>query len=442
MNDFAPVEGRRVKLTTLGCKLNQYDTEMILTQLRAEGYQETVRAQEADLIVINTCAVTETAERKGRAAIRAAFRSNPRAKIVATGCQAEKSPQALLTQGASMVIGNREKERFSSLIVGTESVVAGGIRDRVDWRDGTIVSGLRGRVRAFLKVQDGCSQYCTYCIVPKLRGSGRSLPARAAVRRAAELVDQGFQEIVLTGVALGTYGFDFGQEDALCGLLLELSKVRGLERLRLSSVEPWAVSNRFLEIVGFSEVICPHLHLPFQSGSNEILRRMNRRYSVDDIRKSLDFAFSLREDWGIGADIIVGFPGETTSHFNETLSLVKDTRIAYLHVFPFSSRPGTPATKLGAPVSSDEIMERANVLRELSRTSRTEFHNRLVGTEVEVIPENRGSQNYVFGHARNYADVALPRGLAETGKIARFIVERADSEFVYCRKHPKNYEAA
>ncbi len=260
---------QRVHVHTLGCKLNQYDSEMLLTQLRAEGFQETATAQSADLIVVNTCAVTETAERKGRAAIRAALRQNVGAQIVATGCMAERAPESLLKSGAHRVIGNREKERFLNVLANDEQIQVGGIVRNDPWSDGVVVRGLEGRTRAFLKVQDGCSQFCTYCIVPKLRGQGRSLAVKDAVDRAKELVDNGIKEIVVTGVALGTYGFDTGREDTLPDLIEGLAGVSGLRRLRLGSVEPWAVSERFLRTIAESEVVCPHLHLPFQSGSDE-----------------------------------------------------------------------------------------------------------------------------------------------------------------------------
>ncbi|MBL0060312.1 MAG: tRNA (N(6)-L-threonylcarbamoyladenosine(37)-C(2))-methylthiotransferase MtaB [bacterium] len=423
----------RVHMTTLGCKLNQYDSEMLMTQLRSEGFSETSSARDADLVVVNTCAVTETAERKGRAAVRAALRQNSIARVVATGCMAERSAESLLKAGAQQVFGNREKERVASILANEETVQVGGIRNDEPWTDGTVVDGLSGRVRAFLKIQDGCSQLCTYCIVPKLRGKGRTLPVDEAVRRAEELVDRGFQEIVVTGVALGTYGFDVDQHYALPSVIAALSKVRGLRRLRLGSVEPWAVSERFLHTVAESEVACPHLHLPFQSGCNEVLHRMNRRYTVARLKKMLEYAYKLRDDWGIGADIIVGFPGETEEQFQETKRFIESAPISYLHVFPFSSRPGTAATKLAGYLPRAELAQRANDLRDLSHSLKKSFHQRQIGKRVEVIAENRGSSKFVYGHARNYADVAMPIDCVRTGQIAEFYVERADADFLYCK---------
>ena len=232
MSQLSSSTNPRVHMTTLGCKLNQYDSEMLMTQLRSEGYSETNSARDADLVVVNTCAVTETAERKGRAAVRAALRQNLSAKVVATGCLAERSAASLFKAGAQQVFGNREKERLAEILASENKVQIGGIRNDQPWSNWTVVDGMSRRVRAFLKIQDGCSQLCTYCIVPKLRGKGRSLPSEQAVRRAEELVSRGFQEIVVTGVALGTYGFDADQRDSLPDVIVALSKVQGLKRLR------------------------------------------------------------------------------------------------------------------------------------------------------------------------------------------------------------------
>lgn len=425
-------ESLRVFVQTMGCKLNQYDSEMILTQFRSNGYVESSSVRDADLIVINTCAVTEIAERKGRAAVRAALRSNQRAQVIATGCMAERAPNELLLAGAQKILGNREKESLFGHLGNSEPVNVGGVNDNAAWSDGTVVRGLQGRVRAFLKVQDGCSQFCTYCIIPALRGKGRSLSIDDAVERTRELVDFGVKEIVLTGVALGTYGFDTGSEDRLPDLIAAISAVPGLTRLRLGSVEPWAVSERFLSVVAESDVVCPHLHLPFQTGTDQLLRRMNRRYSVSHLKWIFDRAFKLRDDWGIGADVIVGFPGETEALYRETKAFLAEHPVSYLHVFPYSVRPGTPAAKLADKVSDEEVSVRAGELRELSRQLRSAFHLRHVGSLVEVIVENRGNNSHLYGHARNYSDVAVPRTMAKPGDLLALTVDSADQDFVYC----------
>ena len=429
----SPPSKKLVHVTTLGCKLNQYDSEMLLTQLRSEGFCETESARDADLVVVNTCAVTETAERKGRAAIHASLRQNPSAKIAATGCLAERSSASLLKSGAHVVFGNREKEQLAKILASSESVQVGGIKNEEPWTDSTVVDGLSGRTRAFLKIQDGCSQHCTYCIVPKLRGKGRSLSKEEAVTRAKQLVDKGFQEIVVTGVALGTYGFDRDEMDILPDVVAAITGVQGLRRLRLGSVEPWAVTERFLHTVAESDVICPHLHLPFQSACDEVLHRMNRRYTVRELREKLDLAFKLRDDWGIGADVIVGFPGETDAQFQETFAFLESHPISYLHVFPFSSRPGTAATKMQGYVPQHESTRRANSLRDLSRKLKLDFNLRHVGQTVETIAENRGSGDFTYGHARNYADIAVHSKEIEPGRIANVYVDHADADFLYCK---------
>lgn len=400
----------RVHIATLGCKLNQYDSEAILTQFRTAGYESTDQVVDADICVVNTCSVTATAERKARNLIRATRRKNPQAKVLAVGCMAERAPDVLARlEGVDAVLGNREKEHvldFLPQITGElPSIFVGETSKAEKFVASAQVSGLLGRSRSFLKVQDGCSQKCTYCIIPKLRGQGRSIEIDVAVARATHLVSQGFKEIVLTGVALGTYGFDVGNRDGLRHLLMKLEAIKGLERIRLGSVEPWAITPELLDLISESEIICPHLHIPFQSGEDSTLHRMNRRYTTVDIERIFERAFSRRNDWGFGSDIIVGFPGEGDEHFAETSRFLDSLPLAYLHIFPFSSRPGTPATKLPGHVSDRSKQARAELLAEIDNRKRREFRAKFLGCELEVLFENRFVGSYLAGHAANYLDV-------------------------------------
>lgn len=426
-------EVRRVHITTLGCKLNQYDSEMMLTQLRAAGYEATDDAASANLAIVNTCAVTETAEKKGRAAIRTALRANTDARVVAIGCQAERAPHSLLRSGAHSVAGNLEKLSLLDILGSAESLQVAGAKHAKVWSEPQSVAGLSGRTRAFVKIQDGCSQTCTYCIVPRLRGQGRSRPIESVIGEIERIAESGYHEVVLTGVALGTYGFDWGTRDSLVELLMRASKLRGLKRLRVSSVEPWAVSDDFLRVVAESDVICPHLHVPFQSCSDPVLHRMNRRYKASDLARILNTAHKLRNDWGIGVDIITGFPGETREQFEETAEFLRDSGVTYLHVFPFSVRPGTAATRLPDVLPEHECKERADELRALSAQLRREFHARLVGSVQEVIVENRVREGEMLGHSRNYADIAIPAERARVGELLQARAVKFDSEFVYCQ---------
>jgi threonylcarbamoyladenosine tRNA methylthiotransferase MtaB len=409
-------------VATLGCKLNQYDSEEILAQFRNAGYEVTESVSRADICVVNTCAVTATAERKARSMLRSMRRSNPGARLLAVGCMSERTPETLTAiPGVDVVLGNREKLHILDFLprehFDAPAVHVGETAETHDVTGEAIVSGLLGRTRSFLKVQDGCSQKCTYCIIPRLRGAGRSLDIRSAVERAQHLVEQGFIEIVLTGVALGTYGFDRGERDGLANLLEALEKVDGLERIRLGSVEPWAISDRMLRLVAGSERICPHLHIPLQSCEDTVLHRMNRRYTTTDICHLFDFAFSLRDDWGFGTDIIVGFPGETEEQYCATQNFLEDSPVAYVHIFPYSSRPGTPATRLPGHWSQSVKNERVARLKKTDRELRARFRRNNLGRTHHVLFEHRFVDGYLAGHAPNYLDVYAAADATVAGRV-------------------------
>lgn len=428
---------------TLGCKLNQYDSEMVLAQFRAAGCETVENASDADLCIVNTCSVTTTAERKVRNTLRSVYRKNPKAKILVIGCTAERTPETLSGfPGVIGIVGNAEKEHILEIIKRyaeskTPVIEVGGVSQSVKWTDQVRLDGLLGRTRSFLKVQDGCSQFCTYCIVPKLRGRGRSQPISEAVDHASYLIDKGFKEIVLTGCALGTYGFDFEMSDGLTRLLVALDKIPGSHRIRLGSVEPWAVTADFLRVIADSERICPHLHIPLQSCDDSVLRRMNRRYRVADIREILDSAFRLREDWGFGSDIIVGFPGETDEQFENTRAFLYDSRISYLHVFPFSSRPGTAATKLPGFIESGLKQNRVKQLAALDAELRKRFYERHLGKSCRVLFENRYVNGLLAGHADNYLDVYIVPSPGLIGKHVEVKIEKLSTDGVEGALHER-----
>jgi threonylcarbamoyladenosine tRNA methylthiotransferase MtaB len=404
---------RKVHVATLGCKLNQYDSEAILTQFRGAGYVVSDASADADVCVINTCSVTATAESKARNLIRATRRQNPDAQILAVGCMAERDAEQLTRlSGVHAVLGNREKEHILDFLPQLDStsgqVFVGETRAAAEFVESAQVSGLLGRTRSFLKVQDGCSQKCTYCIIPQLRGRGRSITIPAAVERARHLAEQGFVEVVLTGVALGTFGFDRDERDGLTKLLAALEQIDGLRRIRLGSVEPWAITENLIDLIADSEKICPHLHIPFQSGEDSTLHRMNRRYTTGDLQKIFERAFALRDDWGFGSDMIVGFPGESDEDFAATCRFLDSLPLSYLHIFPFSPRPGTPATKLPGHVPDSVKHARATQLAELDQNKRRAFRARFLGTTLDVLIENRFVGGYLAAHAANYLDVYLP----------------------------------
>lgn len=401
----------RVTVATLGCKLNQYESEAILAQFRAAGYQVVADSEPADVCVVNTCSVTSKAEHKGFKMVRSLRRRNPEARVLAVGCAAERAPDEWASvPGVDAVLGNREKEHLLDFLPGEP--IRGEARRHVGetqqatrLENAVRIEGLLDRTRAFLKVQDGCSQTCTYCIIPQLRGRGRSLEIERAVDQARHLIECGFAEIVLTGVALGTYGRDLGLTDGLPRLLSALAAIPGLQRLRAGSVEPWAVTDRLLRAMAESPVICPHLHIPVQSGDDGILRRMNRRYTRAQIERILETAFRLRDDWGFGADVLTGFPGEGPREFETTRRFLADSAFAYLHIFPFSSRPGTPAARLPDPVPEREKRWRVAELKTVDGQLRRRFRERHLGTHQRVLFEDRRRGALQAGHTANYLDV-------------------------------------
>lgn len=399
-----------VSIATFGCKLNQSESEAILAQFRGAGYRIVDDAAEADVFIVNTCAVTAAAERKARTMLRSR-RRNPRALVMAVGCMAERSPQELSRmEQVHVVLGNDEKNRILDYVVlqraeTATSVRIGGIHQLERMDISHPAAGLRGRTRAFLKIQDGCSQHCTYCIVPHVRGRGRSLPLDVVTEHTRQLAGEGFAEVVLTGVALGTYGRDLGLTDGLARVLEAVQSIPGLRRLRLGSVEPWVVSDRLLQVMADSDVICPHLHLPFQCADDPLLRRMGRPYSVRDIERILNRAMTLRGDWGFGSDIIVGFPGESPGSFTATRRFLSESPISYLHVFPFSVRPGTPASRLPDTVAPSEVRARVKDMKALDSQLRLRFRKRHLGTLQPVLFESRRSDTLLAGHTANYLDV-------------------------------------
>jgi threonylcarbamoyladenosine tRNA methylthiotransferase MtaB len=423
-----PVSRRAVAIATLGCKLNQYESEAILTRFREAGYDARDGFEAADVCVVNTCAVTATAESKSRTLLRSMCRRNPRAVLVAVGCMAERDPQALAAiDGVSAVLGNCEKEHIfdflpKSRTVEAPAVFVGETRATAKFNPAAAVSGLLGRTRAFLKVQDGCSQKCTYCIIPRLRGRGRSLEIFRAVEQARALADHGFAELVITGVALGTYGNDLGLARGLVDLLMAMTSVRGLQRIRLGSVEPWAVNEELLEVMSASDKICPHLHIPLQSADDSVLHRMNRRYTVSRVAKVLEYAFRLRDDWGFGSDIIAAFPGEGREQFENTCRFLAGSPLSYLHVFPYSARPGTPASKLADRVSDREKRDRVGRLRALDGELRARFRRAHLGRCVPVLFEKRYAGNLLAGHAANYLDVYAAAGESLAGTIQNVMI--------------------
>ncbi|MEK7384985.1 MAG: tRNA (N(6)-L-threonylcarbamoyladenosine(37)-C(2))-methylthiotransferase MtaB [candidate division NC10 bacterium] len=413
---------RTVAFATLGCRLNQVDTQQLQTLCEARGFRTVPVEAPADVVVVNTCTVTARAEFSDRQAIRRAARVSPRARLVVTGCWAQTSPGDVAgLREVDLVVGNADKQRLPDLL---DDLLAGKIQVSAIAGERTLPAvppaPVVGRSRAFLKIQDGCQHRCAFCIVPFARGQSRSLEPTVALDQARFLVEAGHPEIVLTGVDLGHYGADLVPRTTLAALLRELVEIPGLRWVRLSSVLPAYFTPELAEIVTSSPVIAPHFHIPLQSGSDRVLRLMRRPYNTLMYRRLVERLATAIPSLGLGADVIVGFPGERDADFTETLALIEALPFSYLHVFPYSTRRGTEATTFAGIVDGRTIARRSMRLRELARAKSLAFRRGLAGSlqEVLVLETRDRATGRLTGLTGNYVEVlfegadALMKGLA------------------------------
>jgi threonylcarbamoyladenosine tRNA methylthiotransferase MtaB len=416
-----------VAFTTLGCRLNQVDTHAMQTLLEARGFRTVPVESGPDVVIVNTCAVTARAELSDRQAIRRAQRSRPEARVVVTGCWAQTNPGAVAALGGvDLIVGNDDKARLPDLLDSLLASPAAALRlevnDPARARLAVVAPRphLNGRARAFLKVQDGCQHRCAFCIVPLARGGSRSLEPSVVEEQVRHLVEAGHPEIVLTGIDLGHFGADLQPRSSLAALLARLTQVRGLRWLRLSSMLPSYFTEGVLEIVTASPVIAPHVHLPLQSGSDRVLRRMRRPYTTALYRRVVERLATAIPRLGLGADVIAGFPGESAEDFAATLALVDELPFSYLHVFPYSARPGTAAPALADQVGAGTVAERARSLRAVAAARAHRFRQSMLGrTEDVLVLETRDRvSGALTGLTGNYMEVTfagpdgLQRGIA------------------------------
>jgi len=421
---------RRVSFYTLGCKLNQAETNAIAALFVQQGWQVVPFRNEADLTVINTCTVTGEADAKSRQAVRRAARTSPRGKVAVVGCYAQVKPEAAAAlEGVDLVLGTREKYQLLDLLDQIEGgepdaplVRVGSLSDvetcdEIPFISANGPSGSRkgpsgpgvlsgtGRTRAFLKVQEGCDYQCSYCIVPAARGRGHSRSLKDCLADACQLVAEGYCEIVLTGVNIGTW-----EEDGHClhDLLAEVSEVEGLRRVRVSSIEPNLITDDIIQLAAERENIAPHFHLPLQHASDRVLKAMRRRYSIADYRAVVNRIVAALPDAAIGADVMVGFPGETEEDFRQLAGALTDFPLTYHHVFRYSEREGTVASRMAAAVDPVVRKERSAVLREISRQRRREVARRSIGQTRLVHFERPDGNGSWEGLTDNYLRVKVP----------------------------------
>jgi threonylcarbamoyladenosine tRNA methylthiotransferase MtaB len=398
----------KISLATLGCKVNHYDSAAMAELLRKDGHEIVPFPSPADLYVVNTCTVTAKTDYQSRQLVRRIRRDFGNVPVVVTGCYAQTNPGDLAAlEGVALVLGNGEKPRLHQWI---GNLPATGAAVHVGDMEGERecfsppVAGLPGRTRAFLKIQDGCDGRCSYCIVPRARGRSRSLPPEEVLRRMALLSEAGFAETVLTGVHLGCYGEDLDPPADLPGLLRDIEKRGGAGRLRLSSIEPAEVSGAMVSFWKESSRLCHHAHIPLQSGSDAVLGRMGRPYDSAFFRNLVESLVEAVPDMAVGVDVMTGFPGETEEDFRSTVTLLRELPVAYLHVFPYSKRPGTAASSFAGHVREEVKKARAAELRTLSVEKRTAFAVKFIGKPLSVLVEGKkdGETGLLRGFSGNY----------------------------------------
>lgn len=427
-----------VAFHTLGCKVNHYETEAIWQLFKAEGYERKEYESTADVYVINTCTVTNTGDKKSRQVIRRAIRSNPDAVIAVTGCYAQTSPAEIMAiPGVDIVVGTQDRTKLLGLIeqFKVERQPINGVRNIMKTRvyEELDVPAFTDRTRASLKIQEGCNNFCTFCIIPWARGLMRSRNPQEVLKQAQQLVDAGYKEIVLTGIHTGGYGEDM-KDYNLAMLLRDLEEqVHGLKRIRISSIEASQISDEVIEVLANSKKVVPHLHIPIQSGSDTVLKRMRRKYSMDYFADRLVKLHKALPGLAVTSDVIVGFPGETEEEFLETYHFIKDHKFSELHVFPYSKRTGTPAARMENQVDEEIKNERVHRLITLSDQLAKEYASRYEGEIVEVIPENRFNENQeqglYEGYTDNYLKVVFPGSEDMIGEVVKVKITKSGYPF-------------
>lgn len=421
---------KTVAFLTLGCKVNTYESEAMLRLFHQAGYQEVDFKDCADVYIINTCTVTNTGDSKSRQMIRKAIRNNPRGIICVVGCYSQvASDEVASIDGVSIVLGTQYRNQIVTLVdefkqTGRQIVKVADVMNLRSFED-LDIDEFTKNTRAFLKIQDGCNNFCTYCIIPYARGRVRSREPKSVLKQAQSLVDHGFVEIVLTGIHTAGYGVDLDHY-SFYDLLVDLTtKIKGLKRLRISSIEMSQISQEIIDLIANSSIIVDHLHIPIQSGCNTTLKRMNRHYTTEEFATKLNELKRLLPSISITTDVIVGFPGETDEEFMQTYHWIQDMHFNQLHVFPYSRRKGTPAARMKDQVDGNVKHERVKKLMALSHQLQGEYASWQVGKTLEVLIEERHG-DYMVGHASNYLKVHVDLPDNSVGHIYKVKIESID----------------
>ena len=415
---------KKVALHNLGCKVNAYETEAMQEILEQNGYEIVPFEEKADAYIVNTCSVTNMADKKSRQMLHRAKKMNPEAVVIAAGCYVQSAGEELLKDtSVDILIGNNEKVNLPSILENWEKehkpLYVHDLTREHTYEELTL-SHTAGHTRAFMKIQDGCNQFCTYCIIPYTRGRVRSRRLSDIVAEAGRLAENGYQEVVLTGIHLDSYGTDLEEHENLLTVIQEIAKIDGIKRIRLGSLEPRIMTEKFVAGLAAEEKLCPHFHLSLQSGCDATLKRMNRRYSAEEFRQCCERLRRHFDDPALTTDVIVGFPGETEEEFTVTVEFLKDICFYETHVFKYSRRKGTKADRMPDQIPEQIKNQRSDVLLALTEKNSGEYRKKLLGRTVKVLLEEEstiGGTTYLTGHTREYVKVAVAPETAAAGEI-------------------------
>lgn len=419
---------KTVAFCTLGCKVNQYESEAVLEQFIKKGYRQVDFAEKADVYVVNTCTVTHLSDRKSRQMIRRAKQENGEAVLAVMGCYAQTNPDAVLQiPGVDILIGTEQRSRAVELVESFRQEkqpvnLVSALENTCGFEPLTIDGSGQQHSRAMLKVQDGCNQFCSYCIIPYARGRIRSRSIADSVQEAERLAAAGFKELVLTGIHLASWGKDSG-EGSLLQLLEALQPIKGLERIRLGSLEPTLCSREFAETAAALKKVCHHFHLSLQSGCDDTLRRMNRKYTTAEYQEAVSQIRFVMPDAAITTDVIVGFPGENEAEFSETVRFLEKIQLADAHIFKYSPRQGTPAAKMKNQVAAAVKEERSKTLLQLAERQRQAFAEQYIQSLALVLFEQETEPGIYEGKTQNYLTVLVPGQESLTGQLRQVTLE-------------------
>ena len=419
---------KSVGVMTLGCKVNTYESEYVINELKKAGYDIKSFDDICDVYIINTCTVTNNSDSKSKKMIRQAIKRNPNACVVAMGCFIAANPDIEIP-GLDIIIGNKDKAKIVSLLdeyFKNKEIINKHYTGRLKEFEDMYITDFPGRTRAFVKIQDGCDNFCSYCIIPFVRGKCRSKDESKVISEVTDLVSNGYKEVVLTGIHTGSFGVDLDTDFA--DLLDKLVKIDGLDRLRISSIETTELNDKVLNVLKNSKVLVDHLHIPIQAGSNEILKAMNRKYDLDFFFKKIEEIRSIRPEISISTDVIVGFPGETEELFKTTIDTCKKLEFSKLHVFPYSERKGTASSRMDNKVERGVVKDRARRLIKVSHELENNYMNKFINREVEVLIEEV-KDGYSYGHTGNYLYVKI-KGEYPHNEYKK--VRIIDIEYPYC----------